>query len=84
MLHSKQPPVARKFSGSVPFELGFERNCDIAPALFDRGAELASSPGLIFRVRNERADGRAKNLIFRDRISVRYVNVSGKFGRGRG
>ena len=27
VLHSKQPPVARKFSGSVHFELGFEHNC---------------------------------------------------------
>ena len=30
--------------------------------------------------RMQRTDG----LIFRDRLSVRYVNVSGKFGRGQG
>ena len=38
-LRSKLPPVAREFSGSGAFALCFERNCDITPALFDRGAE---------------------------------------------
>ena len=33
MLHSKQPPVARKFSEGGAFALCFERNCDITPAL---------------------------------------------------
>ena len=37
MLRSKLPQVARKFSGDGAFALCFERNCDITPALFDRG-----------------------------------------------
>ena len=36
MLRSKLPPVAREFSGGDAFALC---NCDITPALFDRGAE---------------------------------------------
>ena len=37
MLCSKKPPVARKFSEDGPFELRFERNCDLTPAIFLRG-----------------------------------------------
>ena len=37
VLRSKLPPVTRKFSGNSAFTLCFERNCDITPALFDRG-----------------------------------------------
>ena len=34
MLHSKKPPVARKFSEDMPFELHFEHNSDLTPAFF--------------------------------------------------
>ena len=34
MLRSKKPPVARKFSEDGPFELNFERNCDLTLAIF--------------------------------------------------
>ena len=37
VLRSKLPQVAREFSGGGAFALGIERNCDITPALFDRG-----------------------------------------------
>ena len=40
MLHSKQPPVARKFSGGVHFALGVGRNLDITSTLFDRGGRV--------------------------------------------
>ena len=40
VLHSKLPPVAREFSGGGAFALCFERNCDITPALFDRGGRV--------------------------------------------
>ena len=34
MLHSKQSLKVRKFSGGGQFELHFERDCNLAPALF--------------------------------------------------
>ena len=37
VLRSKLPPVAREFSGGGAVVLCFERNCDVTPALFDRG-----------------------------------------------
>ena len=40
MLHSKQPPVAREFSGVA---LCFERNCDIPPALYARGGRTTET-----------------------------------------
>ena len=40
MLRSKLPPVAREFSEGGAFSLCFERNCDITPALFDRGGSV--------------------------------------------
>ena len=40
VLLSKVPPVARKVSGGGAFALSFERNCDITPALFDRGGRV--------------------------------------------
>ena len=36
-LHSKQPPVCRKFSGDDHFELPSERNLDLLHVLFLRG-----------------------------------------------
>ena len=36
VLHSKQPPVVRKFSGDGPYELGYEHSCDLPPAHFCR------------------------------------------------
>ena len=40
VLRSKLPPVAKEFSGGGAFTLGFERNCDQTPALFNRGGRL--------------------------------------------
>ena len=40
VLHSKLPPVAREFSGGGAFALCFECNCDITPALFNRGGRV--------------------------------------------
>ena len=40
VLCSKLPPVAREFSGGGAFALGFVRNCDITPALFNRGGSV--------------------------------------------
>ena len=40
VFRSKLPPVAREFSGGGAFALGFECNCDITPALFDRGSRV--------------------------------------------
>ena len=37
VLHSKKPPVTRKFSEDGPFELRFEHNCDLTPAIVLRG-----------------------------------------------
>ena len=48
-------------------------------------AHLASSPGLIFCVRNEQTvqtDSRAKNKSLKNHLSDRYINVSRKFGQG--
>ena len=45
MLRLKQPPVAREFSGGGAFVLCFERNCDITPALFDRGGRVYLAVG---------------------------------------
>ena len=50
VLRSKLPPVAREFSGGGAFALCFERNCDIAPAIFDRGGRVYYLLDAIFSV----------------------------------
>ena len=44
-MHSKEPPVARKFTEDGPFELRFERNCDLTPATFVGKTEGAERTG---------------------------------------
>ena len=36
-MRSKKPPVARKFTEDGPFELRFEHNRDLTPAIFFAG-----------------------------------------------
>ena len=52
MLCSKKPPVTRKLSEDGPFELRFERNCDLTPCDFFAGKiEGAEGAGLLDAIR---------------------------------